>query len=46
MIAFAGEGAAITLAGVAKCYQIYARPQDRLRQAVLPRLRRQNGWRC
>lgn len=34
---------AITVEGVAKCYQIYARPQDRLRQALLPRLRRLAG---
>lgn len=32
--------AAITITDVAKCYHIYARPQDRLQQAVLPRLRR------
>ncbi|WP_290886983.1 ABC transporter ATP-binding protein [Arenimonas sp.] len=35
---------AILVDGVAKCYQIYARPQDRLRQAVLPRLRRYLGF--
>jgi len=34
---------AIDVEGVAKCYQIYARPQDRLRQAMLPRLRRLLG---
>jgi len=34
---------AIVVDGVAKCYQIYARPQDRLRQATLPRLRRLFG---
>ncbi len=34
-----GQGAAIEVADVAKCYQIYANPQDRLRQALLPRLR-------
>ncbi len=34
---------AISVDGVAKCYQIYARPQDRLRQAMLPRLRRLAG---
>ncbi|HEU0151715.1 MAG TPA: ABC transporter ATP-binding protein [Arenimonas sp.] len=34
---------AIVVDGVAKCYQIYARPQDRLRQATLPRLRRLLG---
>lgn len=39
----AGGDAAIVIADVAKCYQIYARPQDRLRQAVLPRLRRLAG---
>ena len=34
---------AIAVSGVSKCYQIYARPQDRLRQALLPRLRRLAG---
>ena len=35
---------AISVEGVAKCYQIYARPQDRLRQAVLPRVRKHLGF--
>ncbi|HEX4854983.1 ABC transporter ATP-binding protein [Arenimonas sp.] len=35
---------AILVEGVAKCYQIYARPQDRLRQAVLPRVREHLGF--
>lgn len=35
--------AAIVVADVSKCYHIYARPQDRLRQALLPRLRRLLG---
>ena len=39
-----GNKPAILVDGVAKCYQIYARPQDRLRQAVLPRLRRYLGF--
>jgi lipopolysaccharide transport system ATP-binding protein len=39
-----GNEPAILVEGVAKCYQIYARPQDRLRQAVLPRLRRHLGF--
>ena len=34
---------AIAVSGVSKCYQIYARPQDRLRQAIVPRLRRALG---
>jgi lipopolysaccharide transport system ATP-binding protein len=33
------EDAVIVVSEVAKCYQVYARPQDRLRQAFLPRLR-------
>ena len=37
------DAPAIRVDGVSKCYQIYARPQDRLRQAVLPRLRRLAG---
>ena len=38
-----GEGVAIAIVDVAKCYQIYARPHDRLRQALMPRLRRVLG---
>lgn len=34
---------AIAVNGLSKCYQIYARPQDRLKQSVLPRLRRLFG---
>jgi lipopolysaccharide transport system ATP-binding protein len=34
---------AIRVRGVSKCYQIYDKPQDRLRQAVLPRLKRWFG---
>lgn len=40
----AGRPAAIAASGVTKCYQIYARPQDRLRQAILPRLRHALGF--
>ena len=36
-----GQGAAIEVADVAKCYQIYANPQDRLRQALLPEQEKQ-----
>ncbi|MFY2763410.1 ABC transporter ATP-binding protein [Arenimonas sp. MALMAid1274] len=36
-------GIAIAVSDVAKCYQIYSRPQDRLRQAIVPRLRRGFG---
>lgn len=35
---------AVSVAGVSKCYQIYARPQDRLRQALFPRLREALGF--
>lgn len=30
---------AITVAGVSKCYQVYDKPQDRVKQAIVPRLR-------
>ncbi len=33
------NAAAIAVSGVTKCYQIYAKPHDRLRQALFPRLR-------
>lgn len=36
---------AIVVEGVGKCYQIYERPQDRLKQALLPRLGRLVGLR-
>jgi lipopolysaccharide transport system ATP-binding protein len=36
-----GEGApAIAMRGISKCYQIYDRPSDRIRQALYPRARR------
>jgi len=31
---------AISLQNISKCYQIYERPQDRLKQSIIPRLRR------
>ena len=34
---------AIVVGGVSKCYPLYARPEDRLKQAVLPRLARWVG---
>lgn len=34
---------AIVVAGVSKCYPLYARPEDRLKQALLPRLARLAG---
>jgi len=34
---------AIRVASVGKCYQIYDRPQDRLKQSVVPRVRRLLG---
>ena len=36
--------AAIAVSGVSKCYQIYAKPQDRLRQAIFPRVREALGF--
>lgn len=36
---------AVVVDGVGKCYQIYERPQDRLKQALLPRLGRLIGLR-
>lgn len=33
----------IRVSGLSKCYQIYERPQDRLKQAIVPRLRRLAG---
>src|SRR6476469_1813052 len=37
---------AIRVSAVSKCYGIYERPQDRLKQAVLPRLQRMIGNRA
>lgn len=37
------SGDAIIVSGVSKCYPLYARPEDRLKQAVLPRLARLVG---
>ncbi|PZQ00936.1 MAG: sugar ABC transporter ATP-binding protein [Variovorax paradoxus] len=34
---------AIKVDGLSKCYQIYDRPKDRLKQFVMPRLRRMQG---
>ena len=34
---------AIAVSGITKCYQIYAKPHDRLRQALFPRVRRALG---
>lgn len=31
---------AVSLQRISKCYQIYERPQDRLKQSIIPRLRR------
>lgn len=36
-------GAAIVVADASKCYPLYARPEDRLKQALLPRLSRLVG---
>lgn len=35
--------AAISCVGVSKCYQVYVRPEDRLKQSVLPRVQRVAG---
>ncbi len=40
-----GAERAIVIDSVGKCYQIYERPQDRLKQALLPRLARLAGLR-
>jgi lipopolysaccharide transport system ATP-binding protein len=37
------DSIAIRIAELGKCYQIYARPQDRLKQSLFPRLRRLFG---
>ena len=34
---------AIRVRGLSKCYQIYDRPQDRLKQSIIPRVRRMMG---
>ena len=34
---------AISVRGLCKCYQIYEQPEDRLKQALLPRLQRLAG---
>jgi lipopolysaccharide transport system ATP-binding protein len=34
---------AIKVDGLSKCYHIYNQPQDRLKQAVLPRLQKLSG---
>lgn len=35
---------AIQVIGVSKCYQVYDKPHDRLKQAILPHLRRASGF--
>lgn len=40
MHADSGAPLAIRVRGLSKCYQVYARPEDRLKQALLPRLQR------
>ena len=37
------EEVSIRVASLGKCYQIYERPQDRLKQSLVPRLRRMIG---
>ena len=38
-----GENIAIRVSGVSKCYHLYDKPQDRLRQSIYPRLQRMFG---
>lgn len=38
-----GRDVAISVHAVSKCYQIYDRPQDRLKQSIVPRLQRLAG---
>src|SRR3954469_1857989 len=38
-----GRDIAIRIQNLSKCYHIYPRPQDRLRQALIPRLQRLVG---
>lgn len=38
------NGIAIRVRGLGKCYQIYDRPQDRLKQSLVPRLQRLAGF--
>lgn len=33
----------VQVSGLKKCFQIYSRPSDRLKQMILPRLRRFGG---
>lgn len=37
------DAVAIRANGLGKCFQVYDRPQDRLKQSILPRLRRLTG---
>jgi lipopolysaccharide transport system ATP-binding protein len=39
-VAESAEHVAIRVKGVSKCYQLYDKPQDRLRQSIYPRLQR------
>jgi lipopolysaccharide transport system ATP-binding protein len=41
--ASSGENVAIRVCGVSKCYHLYDKPQDRLRQSIYPRLQRMCG---
>lgn len=42
-IVSSGENIAIRVSGVSKCYHLYDKPQDRLRQSIYPRLQRMFG---
>ena len=42
-VAERAEHVAIRVNGVSKCYQLYDKPQDRLRQSIYPRLQRMFG---
>ena len=39
-VAQGGEQVAIRVNGVSKCYHLYDKPQDRLRQSIYPRVQR------
>ena len=38
-----GSDAAIRVEGLSKCYTLYDRPEDRLKQSIVPRLQRLAG---
>lgn len=40
-----GDDIAIKVSGLSKCYHIYDKPQNRLKQSIYPRLQRLAGQR-